>query len=211
MAAPTTIPGDLFVVGNFRYGGTLTPATPRSSFEQEALVSCPIPFHSWRVFDAIHTNLPGTSASDDLALIGGTHGSASPSLQTYDVKAAGAVSLKARTQLILPPEYDPGQDIKLRFRAGMLTTIADVSATLDALVFKSDSEAGVDGADLVATAATTINSLTLDDIDFIVTATALSPGDVLDLLITIAVNDAATGTTVKGIISAAAMLMDLKG
>ena len=110
----------------------------------------------------------------------------------------------------LPPEYDAAETIQIRAHAGMLTTVADNTATLDFEVYKSDEEAGI-GADICATAAQSINSLTLADKDFTVTATGLSAGDVLDIRMTTAVNDAATGTVVKAIVGAVKIMLDIKG
>lgn len=208
-ASPLVIPGDLHVSGSLRVGGTL-PTIPRSSLEQTVLAEYCIPWYAWRIWDAIQTNLPGTSSGDDLGLVGGTFGSASPSLQTADLKAAGATSVRARTMLWLPPEYEGGQTVQLRFHAGMLTTIADVAATIDAEAYKSNGEAGI-GSNLVTTAAITINSLTLADKTFTVDASGLLPGDWLDLRVTLAVNDSATATAVKGIIGEAFLLLDIKG
>src|SRR5690349_17053811 len=87
---------EIFCKGDFRLGGSFSRAIKRNELEQNANAVFPIPWEAWRVWDALHTNLPGTSAADDLALVGGTFGAASPSIQTYDVKAAGAQTLRAR-------------------------------------------------------------------------------------------------------------------
>lgn len=190
-------------------GGSL-PEYPRSSLQLDSEAAFVIPWTVWRVWDAYHTVLPGTSASDDLGLIGGTFATSSPSIQTYDVKNAGAVTLYARAMIPLPPEYVTGQTVKLRFKAGMLTTVASSSATIDAVAYRSNGESGI-GSDLVTTAATTINSLTLANKDFELDPSTLAAGDWLDVRVAIAVNDSATGTTVKGIIGSAALLCDIKG
>ncbi len=208
--SPFIVPADLFVQGDFRFTGSLTGGLARSQLQQDPLAVFPIPWTAWRVWNAYETNLPGTSASDDLGLYSGAFGSASPSIQTFDLKAAGASSLYARCMLWLPPNYDAGQTVTLRFHAGMLTTVADVSATVDAEVFKSNGETGI-GSDLVTTAATSINSMALANKDFTVDPSGLSAGDVLDLRVKLAINDAATATAVKGIIGAAALLLDIKG
>jgi hypothetical protein len=210
MARPTGFPGDIDVPGIAFLRGGIQPAITRSSLAQDSLQVFKIPLASFRIWDSYHTNLPGTSAAGDLALIGGTFATDSPSIQTSDLKAAGATTRYARVEIILPIEYVAAETVVLRFHAGMLTTIADVSATLDVECFKSDGEAGI-GADINATGATTINSVTLADIDFSITATALSPGDLLDVRIAVAINDAATGTAVLGIIGSAARLCDVKG
>lgn len=181
----------------------------RTALATESQVILPIPFDKWRVFDALATNLPGTAADDDLGLIGGVHGTASPSIQTSDAKA-DTVTQKARCVLHLPPEYVDAGVITLRAHAGMKTTVSDTTATLDFAVFESDDEEGV-GSDLVTTAAQSINSLTLADKDFTITPTGVITGDTIDILMTIAIVDSATGTAVLGLVGAVDLLLDLKG
>jgi hypothetical protein len=153
--------------------------------------------------------LPDAGANDDLGLIGGTFASASPTLQTGDLKSAGATTRYARAQIRLPAEYQAGQTVVLRFHAGMLTTQSDGTATLDVQCYCSDEEAGI-SADLCATAAQSINSLTLADIDFSITPTSLTAGDLLDVRIAIAISDAAGATAVIGCIGAAKLLCDVR-
>jgi hypothetical protein len=205
----STVEGDLLVPGTLTCGD-LAPKLLRSQLAQEALAEYPIPWTWWRVWDALGTNLPGTSAADDLGLYGGTWATHSPAIKTYDVKAAGAVALYARAQLILPPEYEAAETVVIRLHAGMQTTVASVSATADLVAYKSDDEAGI-GSDLCATAAQSINSLVLADKDFTITATTLAPGDVLDVRLHLAINDAATATAVIGIVGKAALLCDIRG
>ena len=205
------IDGDLLVTGNIRIGGDLQPDLARSNLVQESLAEFPIPFEAWRVHDAFGTNLPGTPLTDDLGLVGGTFGTGTPSIQTEDLKAAGATTSYARAVVRLPAEYDAGEDVVLRFRAGMLTTIADTTATLDVEAYKLDDEAGVDGSDLVTTAAQTINSLTAADKDFVVSASGLSPGDLLDVRIAVAINDGASATAVVGLVGSASLRCDIRG
>lgn len=200
MSNPTTFPGDVIAnKGQLRHKNDFAPAIDRDQFATNSSQLLWVPWSYFRTFDAFATNLPGTPATDDLGLVGGTFGSATPSLQTEDLKAAGATNNRARAVIALPIHYLTGQDIKVRARAGMLTTVADNSATLDCELYASDNEAGV-GSDLVSTSATDINSLTLADIDFNVDGSGLSPGDQLDFRLTTAVNDGATGTAVKAII-----------
>lgn len=205
------IPNDVVINGSLRYSGGIVGGIPRSDMLQESLAAYQIPWTSWRVWNALGTNLPGTSSSDDLGLYGGTWGTNTPSIQTYDVKNVGATTLYARTTIQLPAEYVAGQTVTLRFHAGMLTTIASVSATLDVEAYLSDSESLVSGSDLCATAATTINSVSLADKDFVITPATLSPGGVLDVRIAIAVNDSGTATVVAGLIGAATLLCDIQG
>ena len=206
----TSIRGDLSVTGNVTIGGELRPDLPRAQIKIETQTPYPIPFDAWRVWDAFGTNLPGTPAADDLGLVGGTFGTDGPSLQTEDLKALGTTDKYARAVLQLPPEYDAATSVRLRFTAGMLTTIADTSAEIDVEVYKLDEEGAV-GSDLVTTAAQSINDLTLAEKDFVVTASGLSPGDQLDVRVKVSVNDAATATEVKAIIASAKLLADVRG
>jgi hypothetical protein len=202
--------------GSVQVGGSLellgsVSGVSRESLTQENLAVYPLLPESWKVHDDLDTPLPSTPATDDLGLIGGTFGSATPSLQTEDLKAAGATTNYARRTFALPPEYQAGQTVVLRLHAGMLTTVADATALLDAQVYLADREAGVDGGDLCATAAQSCNNLVLADLDFTITATALAPGDLLDIRIATTVTDAATATAVKAIVAAVELLLDIKG
>jgi len=186
-----------------------SPPLARTSFLQEDAARLKLPWDGWRVHDALQTNLPGTAASDDLALTGGTFGSASPSLQTGDVKTT-TVTMRARCQISLPHTYVAGETVTLRLRAGMLTTVCDGAGTIDAEVYRSNDEAGI-GSDLCTTSATTIKSLTLANKDFTITPATLAPGDTLDIRVTIAIADTATATAVIGILGAGELLLDMKG
>lgn len=207
--AQLIIPNDVIVQGNLTVTGTL-PQYGRGDLKQDDFAEYKIPLTELRVWDAITSGLPATPALDDLGLIDGTFGTGSPSVQTNDLQSAGVTTLRARHQFTLPPEYVAGQSARFRLHAGMLTTLADTSATVDVEAYKSDDEAGI-GSDLVTTAATTINSLTLTDIDFNLTTGALVAGDTLDWRISVAINDAASVTPVIGIIGAISAMLDIKG
>ena len=208
MTVVQRVDGDVRITGNLQVDGTL-PSYARSNLTQDANAVFAVPWVDLRVWDALATNLPATPATDDLGLVGGTFGSASPKISTGDVKAAGCTRY-ARFQFQLPVEYDAGASVTMRLHAGMTTTVADTSATVDVECYKSDGEAGV-GSDICATAAQSINSLTDADKDFTITATGLSAGDVLDIRLTITVVDAATGTAVIADIGAIEVLVDIKG
>ena len=212
MADPTSFPGDIIVAGNIRVNGSISPAIAKANILALAeLQAFPIPLTDFRVWDAMQTNLPGTPSSDDLGLVGGTFGTATPSIRTEDLKAAGATSKYARVLVQLPWEYEAGQTVKIRLKAGMITTISDTTATIDVEAYKlqGDPDDAI-GSDLVSTAATTINSTTFADIDFTVTPSSLSPGDILDVRVKIAINDGATATAVIGAFTSAKLLADVR-
>ena len=170
----------------------------------------PVNFMDLRVWDAIQTNLPGTPATDDLGLIGTTFGSTAPRITAGDCKALGATSRYARFLVELPECYEAGETVTLAISAGMVTTVASSSCTVDVECYEIDKVGGI-GSDLCTTSATTINSLTFGTKSFTITPSALTAGDVLDIRITIAVNDAATVTAVTPTIAAIDLLCDIKG
>lgn len=94
----------------------------------------------------------------------------------------------------VPQNYVAGAPITLRLNAGMKTTVSDISATIDAEVYR----AAAPTVDICATAATTINSLTAANKDFTITPTNVVPGEMLICVVTIAIVDSATGTAVIG-------------
>lgn len=201
--------GNTVVQGNLTLTGDLLPALSRSDLATNQSDELLIPFEAWRVWDAMQTNLPGTAATDDLALIGGTFGTNAPSIQAGDLKAAGATTRYARCCVTIPPNFNTGGTVLIRAHAGMKTTVADTSCTIDFSAYRSDQEDGV-GSDLVTTAATTINSLTEADKDFTVDATTLLPGDYLDIRMAITCTDAATGTAVIPFVGMVALVLDTK-
>lgn len=185
-------------------------AIARSKLAQDALKVYPVPLSDFRVWDAFATALPATSSSDDLGLYTGTWGTDVPTIETGDVKAS-TITRYARVIIPLPAEYDTAETVVLRASAGMKTTVADTSATIDFEAYRIGRSGLVSGSDIVATAATSINSLTAADKDFTITATTLSPGDMLDVRMKIAVTDAATGTAVIARVGLLELLCDVRG
>lgn len=161
----------------------------------------PLDLERWRVFDAFQTALPGTAASDDLGLYGGTHGTDVPYIGTGDFKAT-AITRKARITFRVPAQFVANQGaMKIVAYAGMKTTVAGTSCTLAFSAYKASGSV-ITGANLVTTPATDINSLSWANKEFAIDPTVLGttdtilPGDDLDILATIAGVDAATATAV---------------
>jgi hypothetical protein len=200
--------GDIRITGSLQVDGAM-PTYARSELQQDAASLFAVPLTDLRVWDALATPLPGTPAADDLGLVGGTFGTNTPKVSSGDLKNT-TTTRYARFQARLPAEYDAGETVTLRLNAGMETTVASASATLDVECYKSDRAAGL-GADICATAAQSINSLVLADKDFTITPTGLTAGDVLDFRLTITVTDSATATEVAAVIGAIELLCDIKG
>ena len=159
-----------------------------------------IPLSRFKKEDMV-TPLPAAGDATNLGLDAGTFGTNSAMLKGSDSKAA-AITETAVIQLPVPEDYVSG-DLTLVLHAGMLTTVSDTTATLDAEAYLSDEEAGVTGGDLVDTAAQSINSLTLADKSFTILGASLSAGDLIEIQITTAVNDGATGTAVMACVGGA--------
>lgn len=192
---------------------TATAAIDRSKLAQDSVQPFIVPFTDLRVWDAMATNLPATAANDDLALVGGTFGTAAPMVQAGDLKAAGATTRYARFLVRLPAEYVDDETVNIRVRGGMETTVADTTCTADIEAYLLDKDGALVGSptDLCTTAATTINSLTAANIDFTLTDTNLVSGSIVDVRVAIACNDAATGTAVTPAIYSLELLADIKG
>lgn len=202
---------DVRISGNLTIKDTGIAAQTRATIlKQDANAIFPINLTTLRVWDAYQTNLPGTAATDDLALVGGTFATAPPTISAGDLKAAGATTRYARCEVRLPECYEAGETVTIAISAGMKTTVASSSCTVDVEAYKLDKISGI-SADLCATAATSINSLTFATKSFTITSTALTAGDVLDVRIAIACNDAATVTAVTPTIAAIDLLCDIKG
>lgn len=169
-----------------------------------------VPLENVRVWDALQTNLPTTAAADDLGFVIGTFGTDAPVIQTSDSKAT-TVTQRARFNFRLPENYVSDGTLSVAAWAGMKTTIADNSATIDFEVYKKNDATGLVGTDLVVTAATTINNLTAGEKAFSITPTGLLAGDELDIRVTIAITDGATPTAVIGRIMKLYMLLSVKG
>lgn len=217
------IEGDLIVTGNISsvslsvdsFGITnndvgANAEIARTKLEQNTLQPYPIPLTAFHVWDAMQTNLPGTSATDDLGLITGTFGTGAVMIQTSDLKTAGSTTRYARVLREIAVEYDAAETAVLRIKCGMITHIADVTATVDIECYRMDDAGGI-GSDLCATAAQSMNSLTFANKDFTLTTATLNPGDTLDIRIAVAVNDAASGTAVIAALSRIALLLDIRG
>lgn len=185
-------------------------ALQTSKLEQRVLQPFPVSLEECRVWDA-PTSLPvSTAANDDLALIVGTFGTDALLLSAGDLKAAGAVTRMIRFAVKVPQNYDDGATIQLRVRAAVETTVADTSCTVDLSAYTGDG-AGAVGSDLITTSAASMNSVTPANYDFVLNGASIDPGDVLEVRLAIACNDAATGTAVTPVVYAVTLLCDTRG
>jgi len=201
--------GDGSVIKVFKRRASITGTVARSNLVQDALAEYPIQLTDVRVHDAMHTNLPGTAADDDMALITGTPGTDAPTLQGVDFGGA-STDEKGAFEFTLPPEYDAGETLTVRVRGAMLTTISDGTALVDVECWKKDDDGAV-GSDICATSAQSINSVTPADKDFTITPAGLAPGDVLVIRVAFSGSDTGNAGVMIPEISKISVLADIKG
>ncbi len=146
---------------------------PYSPFSN-ALRSYTVPLTSLRVWDAIQTNLPGTAASDDLALIGGTYLTSAPTVKTLDFVNTNTLAY-ARFQFPVPVTYVAGQPITLVMNV-ICTGSPSVEGTVDAFVVRPVAPT----VDICATAAQNY-SISAADYTFTITPTDVVAGELLDV------------------------------
>ena len=202
--------GDGSVIRVMTQRASITGTVARANLVQDDLAAYVIDLvTAMRVHDARQTNLPATAANDDMALITGTPGTDAPTLQGVDFGGT-STDEKCAFTFALPPEYVAGETITLRVRAAMLTTVSDGTALVDAEVWKQDGDGAV-GADICATAAQSINSLTPANKDFTITPTGLVAGDVLQVRLSFSGADVGNVGVMIPEISKVTMLLDVKG
>lgn len=191
-------------VGNHRVTGNLLVEGEYQGLQRtdlpERTGKYTIPLTQLRQQDDFAVLLPATALTPELGIDTGTRGTNYPHLYTEDLAGSGSTSNWAAFSFALPPDYDDGGAISVNFWAGMETTIADTSATLDCEVYQNDLDGTVAGADLCTTSAIDINSTTLANRQFTVTPTGLVAGDELGVWFRTIINDGATGTVVRGFI-----------
>jgi len=195
------------VITNYTIAGNADIAFTKIA--QRVLAESVISLTQARVWDATQTNLPATPASDDLGIITGTWGTNPVRITAGDVKALGSTTRRLYLAIPIPSNYEDGQTIQLRIRAKMETTEADTSCTVDAEAYVGSD--GALGSDLVTTSATSMNSLSAANYDFTINATGVDPGDLLEVRLSIASNDAATATAVTPAIYSISLLCDTRG
>jgi hypothetical protein len=160
-----------------------------------SVVSLGIPVESGLIWDATTNTQLGTTptSADDYGVTMGTYGTTDPTLRSSDAKTT-TVTSKVRYRATVPANYVAGQPFSIRLNAGMVTTVANGTATIVPAAYRR----GAPTVNIVTTAAQSINTLLGGDKDFVCDPTNLVPGDVLDIVVTQAITDSATITAVIG-------------
>jgi len=187
--------GDVEITGGIRVSGTYTGPINRSNLIADNTAVYPLALHTFRVHDAIQTNLPGTALADDLGVTSGAYGTDVPTIRSEDLNGDGTAASYARTSFTLPPEYVSGGTITLRIYADTQAGAASV----DAQVFQaSKTSFQVTGSDLVTTSPTAISTV-FGAKDFVITPTSKVAGDTFDIRIAVIGTTSTTALTIARI------------
>jgi hypothetical protein len=184
------IDSDLTINGGLNVLGTLTANVSRGSMIAEANTIVSIPITTWRTATTTPVAL-GTASGTDLGVAASAVGTGSIYLTTS--VASGSPSQLGRVSVSLPPEYVAGTTVYLRAYHGTVTAVP-AAATCGFRAYKSAKTAVLNaGSNLVTTSAVSNTSATLVASTFTLTSTSLSPGDLLDVEITLAASAAGSG------------------
>ena len=188
---------------------------PRSNLQLETK-AFPILFTDVKQNAATMTDLGdgvAATAANGFEMVGGTHGTSAPYIRSEAAAAAASETATCRVLVKIPESAEAATNMTLRIRAGV-NTLAGTTATLDAeayLYSKTGDEGAISGGALIGAAAVDINSTTHANKDFTITGATLSPGDLIDVLLTTAVNNGGGGSTVFCEISVLELLASVRG
>ena len=161
-----TVGGDATVTGTLGVTGAVTFDGGLGITSQ----TVGIPFDNFRIYDNIDAIIDQAAADDDdLTLIQGTFGTNATTVETIDCGGLADTTQYAAFWFAMPTSYAAGSTVNLKANAGMVTTVADQSATLDFQCYVPDyanADATV-STDLITTAATSVNSTTFADKSFV--------------------------------------------
>jgi hypothetical protein len=202
LATTTLQVGDTLTIDSGGFKVIDTTGQIKQSGGGTAVIPHTISLGDWRKTDGVTVNA-ATAATTNFGLVLGTDGTDFPHFETIDSKAATTAVVARCPSVRLPPNYVAGSAITLRARCGMKTTVADNTnaTTIDFFVYSNSGVANLGSADLCATAAQSINSLTASNYDFTITPTGLVAGQDLHAKMVLTVTDAATATAVIGTVN----------
>lgn len=149
-----------------------------------------IPLTAWRQHDAIGVNI-ATAGNDDLGLVSGTYLTDAPTITSGTVSNTTATRY-ARAHVSVPPDYIAGQPINFICQFAR-TDAAEATATVDLEVVNHNASATTD---ICATAAQNVNTSASGTLTFTITPSSVAAGALLDVRITVAIDDTSGGGAV---------------
>lgn len=169
-----------------------------------------IPLTSIRKNADLAVNLPAAPDATNVGLVTGTPGTHAPTLQGTDPGGGVDPTEKFAFEFTLPPEYVDNGAVAIRVKGLTATTIASVSSTIDFNVYL-DGRDGTVGADIMASAAFSINNTTAVSSDMTITASTLTAGSKIIVVGTMASVDVGDAGVMTPTIQALEMVLQVKG
>jgi hypothetical protein len=176
----------------------------RAALTEDALAVYGIPISLFRQEDGIP--LAATETADTFCL----NYAANVWLIYGEESLSETETSEGSFQFVLPPEYVSGGDVKVRIKHTVTGTgTLGATATIDVEAFEQDGNGAI-GSDLVTTTAATTTDASWTTTDFVVTPTNLVAGDILNIVVTSAIQETA-GTAIRINLDGIAVLLDIKG
>lgn len=152
--------------------------------------------------------LPATAASGAFGYTPGTHGTNTPIVAGEAGASGGGTTDALRFQFALPVEYVAAGSVKVRVRA-KLSASASGTCTLQVDAYASDNGGGVSANIGPGSGGKQNLTTAYANYDFVITATSLVVGSLLDIKVTGVCIDTATTALIQ--IGEIAVLADVKG
>jgi hypothetical protein len=182
--------GDLAVFKVSRTGSTKVWKTVFESdlLSAQGAITAYLPLTSFRVWDAMATNLPAVAAANNLGLVTGTFLTDQPYITTGNVNATTATR-RALAEYKIPENYQAGSPLTV-YAVWSRVDAAQVTATIDAEFVKASAPT----VDLTGNPApTSVNGSTAGVAQWPIIATTLLPGDLCMIRMNLAMDDTAGG------------------
>lgn len=175
----------------------------RSDLIEDALQAYGIPIHLIKAADGADLALAETAGDHFISLAANVW-----LLEGEEAISETEVSV-SNFQFVLPPEYVSGGDVKLRLKHQCTGAGTNGASTIDVEAYEQTGNGAV-GADLCTTVAQTVAKDSWTTSDFVITATGLVAGDILNFKITTSIIESA-GSALAAQIDGIAVLLDVKG
>lgn len=169
-----------------------------------------IPFEKMFKPADMTAGLPSSTTTGDafLSRVGGTHGTATPTLKTADfTSASGTQGLRFTFEL--PHNYVAAGSVSLQVRAKWSASAPTVTNDLDARVFLMDGIGGITGSDKVQDAAQNPTG-TAVTYEFDLSTTGLVAGNQLDCVVDVDVDQGAAAEAIL-VIGFVKMIVETQG
>lgn len=175
----------------------------RADFTEDALQIYGIPLYTIRAADMGDMGLSETAGDHYLEL------SANVITLVGESSLNETEASVSYFQFVIPPEYVAAGDVKIRIKHKVTGTGTLGTCTVDVEAYEQDGNGAV-GSDICSTAAATTSG-TWATTDFVLTATNLVAGDILNVKITSSIQETGNSNPLEATLDGIAVLLDIKG